>query len=377
MSASLLFPENFENGSVQDGVQLECASECCTSGSGRKTSGIYSPMPTPTTPPQLVQPLDPGPVDIIGDVHGEIEPLNALLERLGYPTKGRLPKDRQLVFLGDLVDRGPDSVAVVRRVRGLVDEGALCVLGNHELNILRNDEKDDNEWLFQGESDSVQEEMKEFMAQLPLALERDDLRIVHACWDESAIEQARSYGGKAIELFKDIEDQILNHPEHQELKAEADQEKKLRPSKKLPEYPPMLDRFAEWELKQQLENPVKVLTSGQERKGIKPDWINGKYRYTERVDWWDTYRDDELVVIGHYWRSRHQGFRPVEGPDPFEGIHYKARLGPAKRVMCIDYSIGARHKERRKGTSAGSYRTDLAAYRIHEDSEPELIFSPI
>ncbi|MFD8607440.1 polynucleotide kinase-phosphatase [Streptomyces sp. NPDC059631] len=73
-----------------------------------------------------------GPFDIIGDVHGCAAELEALLGKLGY-TDGGHPEGRTAVFVGDLVDRGPDSPAVLRRVMGMVKSGtALCVPGNHE-----------------------------------------------------------------------------------------------------------------------------------------------------------------------------------------------------------------------------------------------------
>ncbi len=65
---------------------------------------------------------------VIGDVHGCLEELEELLGRTAP-----VPGDR-LVFLGDLLDRGPDPVGVLRRVREL---GAECVLGNHEEKHLR------------------------------------------------------------------------------------------------------------------------------------------------------------------------------------------------------------------------------------------------
>ncbi|MGW3951175.1 polynucleotide kinase-phosphatase [Streptomyces sp. NPDC004752] len=73
-----------------------------------------------------------GPFDIIGDVHGCSAELEALLAKLGY-TDGVHPDGRTAVFVGDLVDRGPDSPAVLRRVMAMVAAGsALCVPGNHE-----------------------------------------------------------------------------------------------------------------------------------------------------------------------------------------------------------------------------------------------------
>lgn len=85
---------------------------------------------------------DHGPFDVIGDVHGCFEELNELLADLGYAVahdaQGRAcdavhPEGRRVIFLGDLVDRGPDSVGVLRLVMGMVAHGnALAVPGNHE-----------------------------------------------------------------------------------------------------------------------------------------------------------------------------------------------------------------------------------------------------
>ncbi|MFE6041976.1 polynucleotide kinase-phosphatase [Streptomyces sp. NPDC056452] len=73
-----------------------------------------------------------GPFDIIGDIHGCSSELESLLGKLGY-TDGAHPDGRTAVFVGDLVDRGPDSPGVLRRVMSMVSAGnALCVPGNHE-----------------------------------------------------------------------------------------------------------------------------------------------------------------------------------------------------------------------------------------------------
>ncbi|MFR9795033.1 polynucleotide kinase-phosphatase [Streptomyces sp. MS06] len=73
-----------------------------------------------------------GPFDIIGDVHGCSAELESLLGKLGY-VDGVHPDGRTAVFVGDLVDRGPDSPGVLRRVMAMVAAGdALCVPGNHE-----------------------------------------------------------------------------------------------------------------------------------------------------------------------------------------------------------------------------------------------------
>ncbi|MFD5638412.1 polynucleotide kinase-phosphatase [Streptomyces sp. NPDC127077] len=73
-----------------------------------------------------------GPFDIVGDIHGCASELETLLGKLGY-VDGAHPEGRTAVFVGDLVDRGPDSPGVLRRVMSMVASGdALCVPGNHE-----------------------------------------------------------------------------------------------------------------------------------------------------------------------------------------------------------------------------------------------------
>ncbi|MER5479737.1 polynucleotide kinase-phosphatase [Streptomyces sp. NPDC002734] len=73
-----------------------------------------------------------GPFDIVGDIHGCSSELESLLGKLGY-VDGVHPEGRTAVFVGDLVDRGPDSPGVLRRVMSMVESGsALCVPGNHE-----------------------------------------------------------------------------------------------------------------------------------------------------------------------------------------------------------------------------------------------------
>ncbi|MFD8654598.1 polynucleotide kinase-phosphatase [Streptomyces mirabilis] len=73
-----------------------------------------------------------GPFDIIGDIHGCASELETLLGKLGY-VDGAHPQGRTAVFVGDLVDRGPDTPGVLRRVMSMVAAGdALCVPGNHE-----------------------------------------------------------------------------------------------------------------------------------------------------------------------------------------------------------------------------------------------------
>lgn len=87
-----------------------------------------------------------GPFDIIGDVHGCASELRTLLAELGWQLAysgdeaigASHPEGRKAVFVGDLVDRGPDTPGVLRLVSGMVASGdALCVSGNHEAKLVR------------------------------------------------------------------------------------------------------------------------------------------------------------------------------------------------------------------------------------------------
>lgn len=91
---------------------------------------------------------DTGPFDIIGDIHGCFDETRELLEKLGYefivdeadPLKfnARHPEGRRVVFVGDLVDRGPATPDVLRLVMNMVaNSGAQCVAGNHDVKLLR------------------------------------------------------------------------------------------------------------------------------------------------------------------------------------------------------------------------------------------------
>jgi hypothetical protein len=99
----------------------------------------------------LFDDLFPSPIDIVGDIHGEIDALQNLMTQLGYDADGVHSQGRRLVFIGDPKYRGPNSPAVVELVLSLVSRQlALCVLGNHELNLLREVEKDGNGGSIQG-----------------------------------------------------------------------------------------------------------------------------------------------------------------------------------------------------------------------------------
>lgn len=158
--------------------------------------------------------------DIFADVHGHSEPLERLLTDLGYVERGgayRSPSpDRMAVFLGDIIDRGPDQLGSIDIVRRMQDAGqAHCLMGNHEHAALgwllpdplaegqfmrQHSEKNYNQhrvYLDQvGDDKELRRELFEWMSSLPLYLDLGGIRCVHACWQPSVItELERLTGG--------------------------------------------------------------------------------------------------------------------------------------------------------------------------------------
>lgn len=146
--------------------------------------------------------------DVIGDVHGHVEPLRVLLASMGYLLHDGVWRHptRRAVFVGDLVDRGAHQVEVVRLVRAMVEAGtAQIVMGNHEYNAVAWATRDPDTpgaflrthtarhrhqheaFLDQvGEGSPLHDEMVEWFRSLPLWTELSfgdaRLRVVHACW---------------------------------------------------------------------------------------------------------------------------------------------------------------------------------------------------
>ncbi len=335
----------------------------------------------------LIQPLPPGPLDIVGDIHGEYHALVALLAQLGYDPQGNHPQQRRLVFVGDFCDRGPDSPAVLALARELVGSGrAQAVAGNHEINLMREDPKDGSGWFFDSRSasdaakyapfarpeDAAQRHaIADFTASLPVALERADLRVIHAAWVEPQITAARAMPAGSLRAQYD----------HWEAVAEAQAQANQLRERRLAEAqawahsledarfrPPFLPAHSESELNKGLVNPLKVLTAGLERRCTEPFFAGGKWRFVERVAWWNEYTEAPAVVVGHYWRRLHPPSVPVHGKQEENLFGHTLPLawhGQRKNVFCVDYSVGGRWVARRAGEALDS-RFNLAALRWPE-----------
>jgi len=166
-----------------------------------------------------------GPFDIIGDVHGCIDELVALLTKLGYTVTAKEreyavtpPARRRIIFLGDLVNRGPDAPAVLRLVMGMVEAGtALCVPGNHDVMLSNAIKGQDVEMpdavatslsQFEGEPDGFKQQVAGFMDGLApyRILDHRKLVVAHAGLPEqyqgsrsAAARRFASFGANTID----------------------------------------------------------------------------------------------------------------------------------------------------------------------------------
>lgn len=150
--------------------------------------------------------------DIIGDIHGCATALRHLLYKLGYRegAQGFVYHDssrpRQAIFVGDLIDRGSEVVETLSIVKTMWDHGnAQVVMGNHELSAIawhtpyqqgfirpRNARgyRQLQATLEQfSQQNQLLAEYIEWFRELPLFIELDNLRVVHACWDHQLIKQ--------------------------------------------------------------------------------------------------------------------------------------------------------------------------------------------
>lgn len=152
--------------------------------------------------------------DVIGDVHGHADKLEGLLRQMGYDEcKGTWAhSERKAIFVGDLIDRGPAQKRTLDLARAMVDAGsAQMVLGNHEFNAIawatpdpevpgeylrphsrmvgvRNRRQHEAFLSAVGEGSSAHRDYIAWFRSLPLWLDLDGLRVVHACWNHAAMD---------------------------------------------------------------------------------------------------------------------------------------------------------------------------------------------
>ena len=151
--------------------------------------------------------------DVIGDIHGHASRLETLLRQLGYEqdTDGWRHPERQVIFVGDFIDRGPEQVDTYCLVRSMIELGAaLAVMGSHEFNVVafktpppeesggrlrpHTDKNCDQHYGFLnqvGEDSALHDEMIAWFRTLALYLDLQGLRVVHACWHDESLQTLR------------------------------------------------------------------------------------------------------------------------------------------------------------------------------------------
>lgn len=143
--------------------------------------------------------------DVVGDVHGCLDALRHLLAVLGYGEDGRHPQGRTLVFVGDLINRGPDSAGVLRLVSRLARDGrARTALGNHDDTLLR--------CLRGAAMDPSRRGLDDTLAQMSAAPDRRTLRAESRALLESARVCLPLDGGRLIVVHAGIEEAMIGRP---------------------------------------------------------------------------------------------------------------------------------------------------------------------
>jgi predicted kinase len=168
-------------------------------------------VPTlPTIPDQQA-------IDVIGDVHGLVEHLRDLLQTLGYDANLQHPQGRKLCFLGDLVDRGPDSLAVLDLVMTAVERGHYAICGNHDVNLARGlfgntvrsrATRETLHYLLQRDA-GYQEQVRDFVMHLPTFYQYRNYVLCHGDieWFDPLLQpgQERVYGRRRIDEDHDTD----------------------------------------------------------------------------------------------------------------------------------------------------------------------------
>jgi hypothetical protein len=145
--------------------------------------------------------------DFIGDIHGHFDALMQLFEKMEYVINDGIyiHPERFPVFIGDYIDRGPKIFETVEFVKKMQETGkAIVLMGNHELNFLELHHKDSEGNFFRSQTkrSHVEETLAAFegkdlnnylawMAQLPIAIESEHFRAVHAQWEVEAVENIK------------------------------------------------------------------------------------------------------------------------------------------------------------------------------------------
>ena len=274
-------------------------------------------------------------LDVIGDIHGHASALTALLERLGYTSVKGVYRHatRLVVFAGDFIDRGPDQLEVLNIARSMVDSGsAQSVMGNHEFNAIgwatpdgkggylrahtSKNESQHRKFLDQvGEGSLRHKEWISWLQTLPLWIDFNGLRVVHACWHKPS--QANLSGYLDARTCLTEEGIIAAHTRGNKAYSAVDVLLK-GPEVKLPDGHSFHDKDGHRRHEARLRwwdpcaTTFKTAALGMEGResDLSDDTIPMDYLYTEKVP----------LLFGHYWmRGEPEMLQPF--------------------ASCLDYSV--------------------------------------
>lgn len=279
--------------------------------------------------------------DIIPDIHGQAGKLTGALTSLGYVQKNGVWRhsnpNRTCVFLGDFIDRGPENEVVLDIVRGMVDAGtASAIMGNHELNAIHfhiRDPKSGKPARVHSTKNLKQHAsfLKEFplgdpktsdaiswMMGLPLFIEFDTFRIVHACWNETVIHDL----SKVTKNGRLTNEQFLSAADKNNQLFSLVETTTKGPEATLPDGRLIYDK------------------DGHDRSEVRLQWWNGSAatwkEIATSVPNLDQLPDRNLPT------SIKQSLYPVHSKPVFFG-HYWMTGKPvlqANNALCLDYSAG-------------------------------------
>lgn len=281
--------------------------------------------------------------DLIGDIHGHADELIKLLTHLGYQqgSTGYQHPSRKVIFLGDFIDRGEHLAQhrpLLDIVMTMVNNGhALAVMGNHEFNALafhtmhngqpirphtQKNIKQHRAFLNEYEKEpEMKQQVLDFFFSLPLWLELNGLRVIHACWDDCQINVLKRLLPKGLVDTDTLVQSSIRGTE--------------------------------------IFNAIEVLLKGVEVKlpeGITFNDKDGHSRDAVRVQWWKRTASHlhEValpfgVEIGDAGRLPLPESIPVyaEGRRPCFIGHYWLHGEPeplAGNVACLDYSVAKEGK---------------------------------
>lgn len=285
----------------------------------------------------------PFPIDLIGDIHGELPALEALGRGLGYDVAGDWshPGGRLPVFLGDLVDRGAHSLEIAELVARLVaTRRAFCIMGNHEYNLVA--------WYAQipgyekpkpsnaptaedvGRRGERWGPAMAFFRELPLAVALPDLRIVHACWHRPSLAAVERLIGQPVRDASRAADAVEWLAAHVVLRSPFNTDGSVKETRVLEGLPGNTAIDTD-------DIPHENLTKGFELASEPFLDNDGNLRTRIRSTWWKELRSGHVLtdrpqVFGHYWN-----LPPIDGDmaPPHPSGHPKLRawaLGLVNRV---------------------------------------------